>query len=133
MAEDVVGAGGLLDPVGLELGEGLGPGDRLVHVPPLVGVDGDPDVGADHRAGDPAAAYVVREIGTHLQLDLPEPVGDGLGGEAGELLVAVAEPAGRGGVGGEALLPEGLGALGGALPATTQQFERLLGVRASVR
>lgn len=105
VTEDVVGTGRLLDPVGLELGEGLGPGDRLVHVPALVGVDGDADVGADHRAGDPAAAYVVRQIGAHLQLDLPEPVGDGLGGEAGELLVAVAEPARRGGVGGETSLP----------------------------
>src|SRR5262249_25611105 len=91
--EDVVGAGGLLDPVGVEGGEGLGPGDRLVHVPALVGVDGEADGRSDGPAGGPAAPYVRRQIGGLLELDLPEAVGDGLGGEPGELVVVVAEPA----------------------------------------
>lgn len=106
VAQHVVGAGGFLDPVRVELGEGLGPADRLGHVPALVGVDRHADVGSDDRTGHPAAADVVVEVGADLQLDLPEAVGDGLRGEPGELLVVVAEPPGGGGVGGEAALQQ---------------------------
>ncbi|GAA4938390.1 hypothetical protein GCM10023238_00090 [Streptomyces heliomycini] len=127
VAEDVVGAGGLLDPVRVELREGLGPADRLVHVPALVGVDRDAHIRSDGRAGGPAAPQVVVEVGADLELDLAETVGDRPHGEPGEFPVVVAEPAGRGGVGGVAALQQQGGAFLGALPAAAQEGEGLLG------
>ena len=59
VAEHVVGAGRLLDPGEVERRESVDPLDRLGDVPALVGVDRDPDVGPDGRAGDPQAAHVV--------------------------------------------------------------------------
>lgn len=93
VAEDVVGAGGLLDPVRFVRGERGHPAHRLGHVPALVGVDGDPDVGTDGLTGELHAPHVVVQIAAHLELDLLEAVGDGLLGEADQLGVGVTEPA----------------------------------------
>jgi hypothetical protein len=72
--EDVVGARGLLDPVGVELGQPGDPGGCLVDVPPLVRVDSDPDPGPDRLTGDGQAAQVVVDGGADLELDQLEPV-----------------------------------------------------------
>ena len=98
-----------------------------VDVPPLVGVDGDADAVADRLAGRAHAAYVVLQVRADLQLDLGEAVRDGLAGQAGQLLVGVAEPAGGGGVGGVAVLQQR--AMRSARPgsARAQDLQRLLG------
>ena len=44
MSQDVIGAGGLFDPVGIELGQLVDPFNRLGHLPALVGIDGDGQV-----------------------------------------------------------------------------------------
>ena len=74
------------------------PVDRLVDVPALVGVDRQLDVGADRVAHEAHAALVVGEVGADLELDQREAVGHGLACQPLDLLVVVAEPAGRGGV-----------------------------------
>ncbi len=110
VADDVVGARRLLDPGQLSWSQSIDPGDRLVHVPILVGVDGQADVGTDRLAGEGEPADVGVNVGSNLQLDLPEPGGDGFGSKADHLVVAVAEPAGAGGVSGIPVSEELLGA-----------------------
>ena len=116
VAEDVVRAGGLLDPVRVEALQLPDPGDGLRHVPPLVGVDGDAHVGADRFARRRHAPDVVGQVGADLQLDLGEAVRYGLLGQPGQLLVRVAEPAGRGRVGRVAALAKLRRPLGWRLP-----------------
>ena len=72
VAEDVVGGGGLLDPVRVVRRQRAHPVDRGLDVPALVGVDGDADTVTDRLTGGPHSAYVVLHIGTDLQLDLGE-------------------------------------------------------------
>ena len=70
VAEDVVRAGGLLDPERVELGQAGHAGDGLGHAPDLVGIDHQEAVGADDLAHDAAAAHVVLEVGADLELDV---------------------------------------------------------------
>ena len=76
------------------------PVDRLVDVPALVGVDGDRDVGTDRLAGDAPAGVRRRSTSAPtLSLIWANPSRDRLPAQPRELVVVVAEPAGRGGVG----------------------------------
>src|SRR5690606_708996 len=52
VAEDVIRAGGLLDPPGVEAGQLAHPGDRLIDVPGLVGIDHQLPVGPDLLANE---------------------------------------------------------------------------------
>ena len=74
----------------------------LPDAPALVRVDGDADIRSHGLPGQRQAAGIVLVVGADLQLDLAEPVGDRLPGQPDELVVGVADPAGRGGVGGVA-------------------------------
>ena len=125
--EDVVGAGRLLDPRGLVLGERVHPRDGVRHVPALVRVDGDGELRTDGTTCDGEAAPVVVEVGTDLELDLREPVGHGLAAQPFELLVGVAEPAGCRRVRGVPDLEEPGRALHPARFGGTQDRERLGG------
>ncbi|KUL32190.1 hypothetical protein ADL12_23680 [Streptomyces regalis] len=73
-----------------------------------------------------SAPYVVLQVRADLELDLGEAVGDGLAGEAGQLLVGVAEPAGGGGVGGVALVEQAADALCAAGFGAAQDLQGLL-------
>ncbi|SII02760.1 Uncharacterised protein [Mycobacteroides abscessus subsp. abscessus] len=126
MPEDLVGARGLLDPVGVEFGERVDPVDRLAGLPLLVRVDGDADIGAHGLAGERKPAPIVLEAAADLELDLREPLGDGLLRQPHELLVVVAEPAGRGRVRGEAGGLEGGDALGETRFSRAEDLKRLL-------
>ncbi len=123
--EHVVGAGGFLDPVRVERGQGAHPRDRVPDVPALVRVDRDADVVAHGGPRDPHAAHVVLEVRTHLELDLREPVRDGLLGQPGELVVGVAEPTGGRRVRGVPDPQEFRFAFGAAGDGAAQQVEGL--------
>ncbi len=127
VAEDVVGTGRLLDPVRVERRERGHPLHRVGDVPALVGVDGDPYAGADGVPGERQPADVVGDVSADLQLDLGEAVGDGLLRQPHQLVVGVAEPAGRGGVGRVSLGAQPGRALGPARFGGAQDGERLLG------
>jgi hypothetical protein len=114
VAEDVVGARRLLDPRQARVAELPDPGDRLVHAPVLVGIDGQRHVRPDRLAGEGPSTHVVVDVGADLELDEIEPVGDRLVGEAHHLVVAVPEPPRARGVGGEAVGEQTLGAVGTA-------------------
>ena len=73
VAEDVVRARRLLDPVRVELGEGGHPRDRLADVPALVRVDRHHRVGADLLADDARASAVIGEIRSTLSLNRVQP------------------------------------------------------------
>src|SRR5439155_2572916 len=82
---------------------------------------------ADLLADDPRAAQVVLDVAADLDLDVRPASGDGLAAEPADLLVGVAEPAGRGGVRGEAVA-EHLGlALALRRRAAAQERERVVG------
>src|SRR5690606_41780278 len=80
--------------------------DRLGSVPALVGVGRDRVVRPHDLASDAHAARIIGGISAHLELDHGEAVLARLMQEPSELLVAVAQPAGGGGVGGGAVLPQ---------------------------
>ena len=126
VGQDVVRAGGLLDPVDVELREVVDPVDRLGHVPALVRVDGDGEALAADLAGDAQTSDVVLAVRAHLELDLAEALVDRLAAQAGQLLVAVAQPARRGRVGGVALRAQTGDALLAALRAAAQDLKRVL-------
>ena len=96
VAEHVVRARRLLDPVGVERREPLHPRDRLVDAPDLVGVHQQPAVGADDLPDDPGAALVVGGVAPDLHLQGAPTVADRRLRAPPHLLVGIAEPAGRG-------------------------------------
>jgi hypothetical protein len=100
--------------------------DRRVGAPALVRVHRDRVARAHHLAGDAHAALVVGRIGPDLELHHREALLPRLVQQPGELLVAVAEPAGGGGVGGDAALAQGVDPLLLALGAAAQDREGLL-------
>ncbi len=103
VAEDVVRAGRLFHPPGVERLELADPQDGFFDIPFLIGVHHEKAGVADLRAEDMRPAPVVVGIAADLELEMRESGGQGLIAQAGNLLVAEAEPAGRGGVGGQAL------------------------------
>src|SRR5258707_15122476 len=75
VTEDVVRAGRLFHPPGLQLGELAGAGDGFGDSPLLIGVDHHAVVGADGGAHDATPAYVVFGIAANLELEMHPPVG----------------------------------------------------------
>ena len=126
MAFHVVGAGGLLDEPGPREGQVLQPVDGHRHVPHLVGVDHQAAIGPEHLAGDAQAADVVLAVAADLELHMAEAGVHRFLAQASQLVVRVAEPAGRGRVAGIALALEQGQALGLALGGAGQQHERLV-------
>ena len=126
-AEDVPGAGRLLDPGRAQLGQLAHPGDSGRHVPHLVGVDGDADLLAHRRAGQGQAPPIVGELGAHLEFHLGEPVVNRLRAEPRELVVGVAEPAGCRGIGRVTVPLQRPGAFRPASLSPFQQVQRLVG------
>ena len=100
VAEDVVGAGRLLDPVRIERRQPAHPVDRLADVPALVGIDGQHQLGPDLLADDPDPAQVVLDVRADLHLEPGPALGQRLATQPADLVVVVAEPADRGRVGG---------------------------------
>ena len=103
VAEDVVGRRRLLDPVGREGSELGHPFDGPIDTPSLVGVDGDPSTFAGCVAGHLHATYVGIDVRADLELQHGETVGNRLANKAGNLVVVVAKPTGRGRVRGQAV------------------------------
>src|SRR2546427_4067985 len=127
VAEHVVRAGRLLDPPGIEPRQLAHPGDRLAHVPHLVGVEHELPVRPDLPPHQGGPSHVVLKIAPHLDLEVPPSPLDPLAAQPADLLVGIPEPARRGGVGGVAatlqlLLPPGAG--GSVL---SQYRQRVLG------
>ncbi len=100
VAEDVVRAGGLFHPPDIYGGELAGALDRFDDSPLLVGVDHHAVFGADFFADDAGAAKVVCRVAADFELEVRPAVGETFAAEAADLVFAVAEPAGGGGVGG---------------------------------
>ncbi|MNI05733.1 hypothetical protein D3C73_586940 [compost metagenome] len=100
MAENVVGAGWLLDPQRFERGEAAHVGDRFIDVPDLIGVHHQGPFPADFFTQNRGATDVVFEIGADFLLDVSPAILDRFAGQSAHFFFAVAEPAGRGGVAG---------------------------------
>ena len=128
VAEDVVGAGRLLDPREARTRRARSPTrsasatSQRWFASMAIGKSGP----TASRAM-PSRRTVVVEVGPDLELDLREAVGDGLAAEPRELLVGVAEPAGRRRVGGVPGLEEPRGALDAAGLGGAEDRERLVG------
>ncbi len=131
VAQDVVGARGLLDPHRADLGERVHPLDGLRDAPHLVGIDHQVAVGADHLPRDACPSEVIREVTPDLELDMVEAVRDRLLAQPPDLLVVVAQPARRGGVRGVAVTLERLDACrasGCLLSEGRQRLRRCQGI-----
>ena len=102
------------------------PVDRVGDVPALVGVDRQLDVGSDCVSNEADSALVVGEVGADLELDQLEPVGHGLACQPLDLGVVVAQPSGRGGVRGVAVLEQTLGAFAATGFGALQDRQRLV-------
>lgn len=129
VAQDVVGRRGLLDEPRLELGELLHVGNGLGHAPDLVGVHHElvALVVADDVAGNGQAVLVLLEVAADLDLEVLVAVAQGLGQEGLHLVLAVAEPAGAGGVGGHGTAGQGVvDALGLAALDVAEEGQGLL-------
>src|SRR6185312_4760511 len=83
--------------------------------------------GADLCAHDRGTAHVIVNISADLHLEDLPAAGDRLATEATQLVVVVAEPAGRGRVGGVADLADRCFAFSFARGLATQNGERLVG------
>jgi hypothetical protein len=99
VAEDVVGTGGLFHPPRLNFDELTRALDGFEDAPLLVGVDHHAVGWADLFADDAGAAKVVCGFATDLEFEVGPAVSEAFAAEAADLLFAVAEPAGGGGVG----------------------------------
>ncbi len=117
VAEDVVGAGGLFHPPGLEFGELAGAVDSFENSPLLVGVDHELVGPADLFTNDLAAVEIVGWVAAYFEFEVRPAFGEGFVAETADLFFAVAEPAYRRGVGGVALLFEEREAFGFAYAA----------------
>ena len=133
MAKDVVRAGRLLHPGEIEARQLGDPLDRILDIPALVRVDGDGDGWPDHDPRDLEPSDVVVDVGTDLEFDLSEPVGDRFSAQPLEFGVVVAEPAWGGRVG-RVPVPDQV-RLSPVPPNRSgpQDRKSLVGVRASVR
>ena len=127
MPENVVRTGRLLDPERMERCELCHPRDRLRHVPTLVRVDRDVDVGTHALTRQGQAPYVVCEVPADLQLDGAEPVGHRKLCQPSELVVVVAQPSRAGGVRGISIGQQRFLSLGLASDLGTQEVEGLVG------
>ena len=125
MAEDVVGRRRLLDPPRLERSQRLHPLDGLRHVPDLVGIDHQFTIPADFLADDAEAANVVRQVATHLHLNVVPPLSHRLAAQAANFVVRITQPSGAGGVSGVTLALEPGDALGLAWFGAAQQVKSL--------
>ena len=106
MAQDVVRAGRLFDPVRVDSRASLRhPRDGLGHFPSLVRVDRDRDVRADRVARDRQATHIVVEIAPTLSLMSGKPSATA-STESRASFSSVAQPPGGGGVRGVTLCEE---------------------------
>jgi hypothetical protein len=101
VAEDIVGAGRLLDEPGLELGELLHVLDGLGDGPDLVGIDHEEValVVTDDLSGDAQSLLVFGDAGSDLELEVFVTGVEGLLQQALHLVFAVAQPTSTGCVG----------------------------------
>ncbi len=77
MAEDVVGAGWLFHPPGLQLGKLADALDCLLNAPLLVGIHHQLVVPADFFAHEAAAANVVLRVASYFELEMGPAFGEG--------------------------------------------------------
>ena len=83
VAEDVVGAGGLFHPPGLEFGELAGAVDGFEDAPLLVGVDHELVGPADLFADDVAAAEIFGGVAAYFEFEVGPAFGEGFAGRGG--------------------------------------------------
>ena len=124
--EHVVGVSGLLDPCQAGRLEGVDPWPGLMCRPHLVGVDSEADRVADRLPSKAGASNVIIEIGTDLELDLAEAIGNDLLGQPGHLLVAVAEPARGRRIGRVSVAQQRLDPFGACRGVFTQNRQRVI-------
>jgi len=103
VAEDVVGAGGLFHPPWIELLKLASAEDGFFDVPLLVGVHHELVGGADFFADEAGAALVIGGVAADFELEVGPAGGEGFVAEAGDFLVAEADPACGCSVGGKAV------------------------------
>ena len=125
VALHIVRAGRLLDEPGPGKGQLPHPADGLPHLPGLVGVDHQLAIRPQHLARNGHAPDVVLQAAPHLELDVVEAAGHRLAAQAAQLVVVIAQPAGRGRVAGIALALQHADALGLARRLAMQQLQRL--------
>src|SRR5438046_1410782 len=78
---------GLLDLPRIETRELAHPGDRLIHIPYLVGVDHQLAVGSDLFANDAHPSHVVVQVAPHFHLEVGPALSQARATQRAQLLV----------------------------------------------
>src|SRR5256885_1857765 len=94
VAEHVIGARRLLDPVRLEFGQPPHVGNRVADLPDLIGVHHQVAIGPNLLADDASAPHIVLDPLAHLHLYVRPAGRHGLAAQRAKFLVGVAEPSG---------------------------------------
>src|SRR2546421_13127728 len=104
MSKNIVRAGGLFDPEGVESRQALHCTDSLVHLPHLVCVEHQGILWPDLFAHDARTAQIILQAQANLQFEVPPVADQRFTAKQAHLLIAIARPAGSACIGGEAML-----------------------------
>src|SRR6266567_1522221 len=104
MSKNIVRAGGLFDPEGVEGRQALHSADSLVHLPHLVCIEHQGTLWPDLFAHDARTAHIILQAQADLQFEVPPVAGQRFTAKPAHLLIAIARPASPGCIGGEAIL-----------------------------
>ena len=102
VSENVVGAGGFFDPPRVKFGQATHVGDRLIDIPDLIGVHHQLAFPAKLFAQDLCPADILLDIRADFLLEMVPAFGNGLTRQQAHFFFGITQPAGGGGVAGEA-------------------------------
>src|SRR6266699_635835 len=101
MSKNIVRAGRLFNPEGVESRQVLHCSNSLVHLPYLICIEHQDALRPDLFAHDACTAQIVLQAQADLHLEVPPAISQRFAAELAHLLIAIAGPTGAGCIGGK--------------------------------